>query len=198
MSSSSDGKGEIILGKGEVILGLLGAVGFLWSLGFWAWIFNFIMPAKIDGLYGVSLGKPYTDSKLPSQISTRSYTDSNLSDFDPSCTLLPKRKWDPYEGKPYSWIRVSKLEKTGRVYLIEAIPRKSLQEMLSLVKAKYGIEPEVRQFSGAKKDYYFFDDPRSDRAILLWQDGWVTIEAVDYGLKKLVEKEKRELELDAL
>lgn len=158
------------------------------------------MPAKIDGLYGVSLGKPYTDSKLPSQISTRPYTDSNLSDFDPSCTLLPKRKWDPYEGKPYSWIRVSKLEKTGRVYLIEAIPRTIyLEGMLSLVKEKYGIKPEIRQFPDTKKDYYFFGDPRSDRAILLWQDGWrVRIEAVDYGLKKLVEKEKRELELDAL
>lgn len=144
-------------------------------------LYFWIMPAKINGLYGVGLGKLYTDSNLPSQV--------------PTWVIGGKR--DPYEA-----IVVSKLKKTGRVYEIEAIPRKDLQAMLSLVKEKYGIEPKIKQFSDTKEDYYSFYEPnlRFERAILLWQrtTGEVRIRATDYDLKGLVEKEKRELELDAL
>ena len=133
---------------------------------------DWVMPAKIKGLYGVELGKPYSG-------------------------------WEGGPAPadcPYGSLHVSKLKKTRRVYEIEATVRKSLQELLSLVKDKYGIKPTIKQFSDSKESYYYFEDFRSNRAILVWKtsDDWVLIRATDYDLKKLDDKEKRELELDAL
>lgn len=134
---------------------------------------DLLLPAKIKGLYGVKLG------------------ESHFGDTH----------WTGSSTDPYGGICVSKLEKSKRVYEIEAIVRdKKLEEVLSLVKEKYGIEPKIKQFSNSGGNYYWFEDFRSPRAILVWKEEGrsVVIRAIDYSLKELVEKEKRELELEAL
>ena len=138
---------------------------------------DLFLPAKIKGLYGVELGRARFNN----------YAEAE--------------EWSGSSADPYCHIWISKLKKSKRVYKVEATVRdKKLEEMLSLVKEKYGIKPKIKQFSDSKENYYCFEDFRSSREIHVWkEDGWsVCISAIDFGLKKLVEKEKRKLELESL
>lgn len=146
-------------------------------------VVDLFLPAKIKGLYGVELGR----ARFNNYAEAEGWSGSSAN---------PYRSADPY---CHIWI--SKLKKSKRVYKVEATVRdKKLEEMLSLVKEKYGIKPKIKQFSDSKENYYCFEDFRSSREIHVWKEdgGSVCISAIDYGLKKLVEKEKRELELEAL
>ena len=167
---------------GLIILTLvLALVGwFVWTgvCGLYCWI----MPPKIYGLCGVSLGEKWNGESHP-------FMDSTAPE-------------------------VSRLADSEIVYKIEiGVVGADLNEVVGLVKEKYGITPTVRQFTDSKEEYQYFRDNCSNRAILVWpgtvceskyeigangldksvvvKGKGVCIRAIDYSLEAKVEEELR-------
>ena len=139
------------------------------------------------------------------------------------CGVALGEKWN---GKSHAFMNstvpdVSRLDDSEIVYKIEVgVVDADLDEVVGLVKEKYGITPSVRQFTDTKEDYQFFRDSRSDRAVLVWPgtvyenkrefgaNGWcwkpvvkgdgVLIRAIDYSLEAKVEEEARRKKMRGL
>lgn len=106
-------------------------------------IFHVILPAKIQGLYGIKLDKPFVDESAVRE----------GGHYNFSC-----------EGKPCKSIKVCVVEKSGKPYVesIEIVSTLSLDQILSLLTEKYG-KAEVRN------GQYYFTDWRSWNTITVWE-----------------------------